>query len=63
MPIKPRTATEGSGRKGKKGKKEKKKKKRKSKRNYRSQNIRIINVFLDSLLSESSAGSQSISPS
>ena len=46
MPIKPRTAIEEGGRKGKK-------KKEKSKRNYRSQSIRIINVFLESLLSES----------
>ena len=36
------------------GGKEKKKKKKKSKRNYKtSQNTRIINVFLESLLSES----------
>ena len=46
VPIKSATATEG-------GQKEKKKKK-KSKRIYRtSQNIRIINVFLESLPSES----------
>ena len=51
VPIKLTTTIE----EGKKGEKEKvKKKKRKKKIIYRtSQNIRIINVFLESLLSES----------
>ena len=47
VPIKLTTTTEA-------GKRKKKKEKKKSKRIYRtSQNIRIINVFLESLLSES----------
>ena len=49
MPILSTTATVGEKRK-----KKKKKKKKRSKRIYRvSQTIRIINVFLESLLSES----------
>ena len=48
MPIKSTTTTEGGG------EEKKKKEMKKSKRIYRtSQNIRIINVFLESLLSES----------
>ena len=48
MPIKSTSTTEGGGGK------EKKKEMKKSKRIYRtSQNIRIINVFLESLVSES----------
>ena len=47
MPIKLTTTTEGD-------KKGEKKKKKKSKRIYRaSENVRKINVFLESLLSES----------
>ena len=50
MPIKSATTIEGV----KKWKKKKKKERKQSKRIYRtSQNIRIINVFLESLLSES----------
>ena len=49
LPTKSTTTTGGGGRK-----KKKKNKKKKSKRFYRtSQKIRIINVFLESLLSES----------
>jgi len=52
VPIKSITTTQGV----KKGN-GKKKKERKSSRIYRtSQNIRIINVFLESLLSETSLG-------
>ena len=48
MPIKSTTTTEGGG------EEKKKKEMKKSKRIYRtSQNIRIINVFLESLMSQS----------
>ena len=54
MPIKSTIATEGEKKEGKKKKKKKKKWKKKSKRIYRtSQNIKIKNVFLESVLSES----------
>ena len=54
MPIKSTATTDGRGVGGKGEKKKKRRRKKKSKRIYRtSQNVRIINVFLEFLLSES----------